>query len=146
MLFCQTYGNVLARKPDHYATSLLKLLLCLFGHLAFDMKATLFLPNVMLLLWGNYFGCFFLLSKGLSWLCVFCFGYTRIADNFCVVLFFYNSHKVVLASLDVPPNQFGWTIYKTSLDFPNPSSHSAMDLLHFLLIYGKPHMHLNRMI
>ena len=26
----------------------------------------------------------------------FCSGYTRIADNFCVVLFSYNSHKVVL--------------------------------------------------
>ena len=50
MLFCKTYDNVLLRQPDHYTTSLLKLLLCLFGHFAFDMKARLSLLNVLLLL------------------------------------------------------------------------------------------------
>ena len=38
---------------------------------------------------------------------VFCFDYKRIADIFYVVLFSCNSHKVVLVSLDVSPNQYG---------------------------------------
>ena len=32
--------TVRPRQPDHYTNSLLKLLLCLFGHVAFDMKST----------------------------------------------------------------------------------------------------------
>ena len=82
---------------------------------------------------------FFFLVKGVSWLGVFCFGSTDITDNSYVVLFSYNSHEVVLVSLDVSPYQYGWTFYKTSLDFPNLSSHPAIDLLYFPLIYGKTH-------
>ena len=56
MLFWKMCDNGLPWYPDHYTTSLLKLLLCLFGHFAFDMKATLALSNAMLLLHGSYFG------------------------------------------------------------------------------------------
>ena len=147
MLFCKTYGNVLPRQPDHYTTSLTlkvtSLLICSFrfrhksNTCSFKCSVTswqLFRLGCLIFFWhGSPQNMhLLLLLKGLSWLGVFCFGYTRIADNFCVVLFSYNSNEVVLVSLDVSPNQYGWTFYKTSLDFPTPFSHSAMNLLHFL--------------
>ena len=52
-----------------------------------------------------FYVLFFLLVKGLSLLSVFCFGYTSIADNFCVVLVSYYSHAIVLVSL-IPLNLF----------------------------------------
>ena len=121
---------------------------------------------------------FFLLVKGLSLLCIFCFGYTHIAENVCVALFSYNYNEVVLVSLHVLPrslvvsdlrsetkgsrfecykkknkkkkkkkkNLYVSIFYKTSVDFPNPFSDYALDLLYFPLIYVKQHMYLYQLV
>ena len=97
MLFCKTYGNVLPRQLDRYTTSLLKLLLCLFGHFAFDMKVTrAFQSNTSWQLF--WLGCLIFFSHGPPQNVYLLFQSTVSIDKRNILLVAFSSGKRVIVA------------------------------------------------